>query len=154
MRGEEHPAWKGDEASYHAVHIWLNKQHPRKGVCETCGAEGKTHYAYLGPRGKYERDRSMYLEECPPCHGKRDFGKPDKKETPLARSTSRRTAAESITRFLDGRARPVTAHYIAEKTGINLNTVRTTLGLLDEVEIVGRETPSFGRPANLYKLAA
>lgn len=75
----------------------------------------------------------------------------------MARSTARRTAAESITRFLNGRARPVTAEYISSRTGLNLNTTRTTLGLLTgsgSVAIVGRENPSFGRPANLYALAA
>jgi predicted ArsR family transcriptional regulator len=74
----------------------------------------------------------------------------------MARSTARRTAAESITRFLTGRARPVTAEVISDKTGINLNTTRTTLGLLTgsgSVKVAGRETPSFGRPANLYLAA-
>lgn len=74
----------------------------------------------------------------------------------MARSTARRTAAESITRFLSGRARPVTAEYISEKTGLNINTTRTTLGLLTgagSVVVAGRENPSFGRPANLYLAA-
>ena len=71
----------------------------------------------------------------------------------MTRTTTRRTAAESITRFLTGRSRPVTAAFIAEKTGLNLNTVRTTLLGLN-VETVGYENTGRGRPSNLYKLAA
>lgn len=75
----------------------------------------------------------------------------------MARTATRRTAAESITRYLTGRKRPVTADAIADATGLNLNTTRTTLGLLTGsglVAFVGRDAPSFGRPSNLYKLAA
>jgi len=65
------------------------------------------------------------------------------------------TAAEAIILTLSP-TRAVTAEYVAADAVLNINTVRTTLGTLvagGYVICVGRETPSWGRPANLYKLA-
>ena len=45
---------------------------------------------------------------------------------------------------------------IAQRGGLNLNTTRTTLSSLQafgEITVVGTESPSFGRPANLYAIA-
>jgi len=73
----------------------------------------------------------------------------------MARTT--RTAPEAIIATLKrAPKRGLTATAISERAGINLNTVRTTIYALassGQVTRVGRETPSFGRPANLYRLA-
>lgn len=72
-----------------------------------------------------------------------------------ARTTT--TAPEAIIKTLRrGPKRGLTAAVISDRASINLNTARTTLGTLvsqGSVTLVGRETPSFGRPANLYRLA-
>ena len=43
---------------YWAVHKWLNRKFPRAGVCDDCGATGKTEYANIS--GEYHRDRADY----------------------------------------------------------------------------------------------
>ena len=73
----------------------------------------------------------------------------------MARST--KTAPEAIISVLKrGPKKGLTATTIAERAGLNLNTTRTTLYQLaasGQVAMIGRETPSFGRPSNLYTLA-
>lgn len=68
-----------------------------------------------------------------------------------------KTAPEAIISVLKrGPKRGLTAASIADRAGLNLNTTRTALYQLvadDAVTLIGRETPSFGRPANLYTLA-
>lgn len=76
----------------------------------------------------------------------------------MARTTSTATTApEAIVKVLRrGPKRGLTAAAIADRASLNINTTRTTLGTLvaqGTVAYVGRETPSFGRPANLYRLA-
>jgi hypothetical protein len=68
VSGENGNNWKGETAGYNAVHAWLRKWYPKRGVCEDCGTEGKTDYAYLGEPGGFERDRSRYRELCRRCH--------------------------------------------------------------------------------------
>lgn len=73
----------------------------------------------------------------------------------MARTTT--TAPEAIIKTLRrGPKKGLTAATIADRAGLNINTTRTTLGTLvaqSTVAHIGRETPSFGRPANLYRLA-
>ena len=67
------------------------------------------------------------------------------------------TASETIVSILKrGPRKGLTVFAIADRGGLNLNTARTTVGTLvvsGEVELIGRETPTFGRPANVYRLA-
>jgi hypothetical protein len=65
-RGAGNPNWLGTEASYKAIHIWLNRNHPRTGVCDKCFARGKTDYAKIGEA--YTRNRDDYRELCRRCH--------------------------------------------------------------------------------------
>jgi hypothetical protein len=65
--------WRGDGASYRALHGWLNKHHPRCGKCESCGASGKTVYALTHGR-EYSRSRDDYRELCQKCHMQYDLG--------------------------------------------------------------------------------
>lgn len=59
--------WKGDEASYNAIHTYLRKHYPKAGACEACGKEGRTDYALIKGRS-YSRDRNDYMELCRRCH--------------------------------------------------------------------------------------
>lgn len=70
-----------------------------------------------------------------------------------------KTAPEAIVSVLKrGPKKGLTAANIAERATLNLNTTRTTLGVLTNegtVALIGREEPAgIGRPANLYALAA
>lgn len=74
QRGELHHFWKGDDASYHAIHNWLARWHKKTGRCEWCEcAHHRTHWANLS--GEYHRDISDYAELCPSCHKLFDRGK-------------------------------------------------------------------------------
>lgn len=67
-RGEKQPNWKGDEAGYAPKHAWLIRNHPKTGVCEECGKEGVTQYAFKRHPEKHTRNREDYRELCPKCH--------------------------------------------------------------------------------------
>lgn len=67
ISGSRNPHWKGNEASYSAVHIWRRHHRPKAGLCGKCGTAGKTHWANIS--GRYVRDEdSDWLELCPRCH--------------------------------------------------------------------------------------
>jgi hypothetical protein len=66
-RGPTGPRGRG----YGAIHLWLQKYHPKSGVCEDCGGSGGkkgTHYAFLWHPKPHTRERADYMELCPACH--------------------------------------------------------------------------------------
>lgn len=36
LRNELHGKWKGDKASYQAIHVWVRKNKPKPDLCEHC----------------------------------------------------------------------------------------------------------------------
>ena len=64
--GERNHQWRGDEAGYKALHMWVNRHRPRTGICSECGEVGDTEYANLS--GRYLRDLDDYAEKCDSCH--------------------------------------------------------------------------------------
>lgn len=84
MAGEQNPIWRGDKAGTHSIHIWLNKHHPRTGICKIhnafVGLE-KTCYAFLHHPNHHSRNISDYIESCWSCHRKFDI-----KQQPTIRS--------------------------------------------------------------------
>lgn len=71
--GEDNPSWKGDEASYSALHFWLERHYPKAGRCEECERDGRTQYAFLLHPAPHTRNRDDYAELCEPCHRKLDI---------------------------------------------------------------------------------
>lgn len=70
--GELSHNWKGDDASYWAIHMWMNKHHTKTGLCEDCNQKGKTQWANLS--GDYRRDDiTDWKELCASCHKKLDM---------------------------------------------------------------------------------
>lgn len=67
-RQDHAPArWKGSDAGYVAVHMWMNKEYPRLGFCAWCGKTAKTHWANLD--GQYNRHNPYaWAELCFSCH--------------------------------------------------------------------------------------
>jgi len=72
--------WKGDDASYGAIHRWMKLHYPKTGICECCGrnvgtrGQAGTHYAFRHHSEPYTRNREDYIEMCPACHNARDKG--------------------------------------------------------------------------------
>jgi hypothetical protein len=67
VTGERNGHWKGDDASYSAIHIWRLTHRPKSGICAECGAERKTEWHNIS--GTYPRDdESDWQELCRGCH--------------------------------------------------------------------------------------
>ena len=65
---ERHPGWKGEDAGYAAVHLWVNSHYPKTGRCDLCSVEHRrTHRAMRDPQ-VLTRDPAGWLELCPSCH--------------------------------------------------------------------------------------
>lgn len=73
LTGDGHPSWKGDEASYHWKHQWLEKHHPKAGACAFCALAGeKTEWAFLYHPEPHTRNPEDYIELCIKCHRRMD----------------------------------------------------------------------------------
>ncbi len=66
-KGARSAKWKGDDASYGAIHAYLRKHFPKAGICEECGQAKRTDYALIKGR-EYSRNREDYRELCERCH--------------------------------------------------------------------------------------
>jgi hypothetical protein len=65
--GDRSRRWKGDDAGYSAIHMWLRQHIEKSGVCQHCKKKTKkTEFANIS--GKYRRSISDYLELCHSCH--------------------------------------------------------------------------------------
>lgn len=85
---EQARRWKGEEASYHAKHMWVRKHYGKPNECEQEGCSypkvvnaGRTiidkpsRYEWANISGEYKRERSDWVMLCPSCHRKIDMGK-------------------------------------------------------------------------------
>ncbi len=70
ISGKNNKNWKGDEAKYAAIHMWLRGNFGFPDTCEHCGKSGltgkKIHWANVS--GEYKRERGDWLRLCVPCH--------------------------------------------------------------------------------------
>jgi len=76
---EDNPAWKGNKASYNAIHRWIQKNWEKTGTCQECKKEtepfGKRKYGteWHCKDREYDREvRDTWVEVCPKCHRKLD----------------------------------------------------------------------------------
>lgn len=74
ITGENHHSWKGDNASYKAIHNWvhLHKGKPKK--CEHCGRNDMpaSNYEWANIDHKYKRKIEDWIRLCPKCHSDYD----------------------------------------------------------------------------------
>jgi len=72
--GSNAPWWRGNNASYIAIHRWVRK-HYKKSYCESCKeSEKMLHMA--NKSGQYNRDDpSDWLTLCVSCHKKFDLSR-------------------------------------------------------------------------------
>lgn len=91
ISGENHPAWKGDKASYVAIHIWVSRKLGKANKCEDCQSLANKKYEWANISGKYKRDISDYKQLCTSCHRKYDY-----KQISFPRSKSRNEMIKEI----------------------------------------------------------
>lgn len=75
--GENSINWKGEDAGYFSKHSWIRRKYGRADECQVC--EGKKtrvkRYEWANISGKYERNRSDWIQLCVRCHRKMDLAK-------------------------------------------------------------------------------
>ncbi|KKK47427.1 hypothetical protein LCGC14_3155300 [marine sediment metagenome] len=65
-KNENNPMWKGDNVGYGALHIWINKNKEKTGICSICN---EIRYTDWGNKDhQYKRDINDYFEVCHSCH--------------------------------------------------------------------------------------
>lgn len=70
--GEQSRRWKGEEAGYVAIHLWLSKHYPKGDHCEHCNNTNPSRLEWSNLSGTYSRDREDWQVLCPSCHRKFD----------------------------------------------------------------------------------
>lgn len=70
--GSKNWMWKGENAGYHAIHIWLKTNYGKASKCEHCGTKKAKRFEWANISGEYKRDISDYLQLCSKCHHKYD----------------------------------------------------------------------------------
>jgi hypothetical protein len=63
--------WRGDNAHYNAIHVWVKKNKLMSFICEFCKQDKKLNLANIS--GKYNRDVDDFLWLCKRCHINYDF---------------------------------------------------------------------------------
>ena len=64
--------WKGDNASYHAVHAWVARHRGTPKQCEHCGTTEDREYHWANKSQQYKRELSDWIRLCVPCHSQYD----------------------------------------------------------------------------------
>ena len=67
--GKKNPMWRGDDAGYSALHIWVNNNWDKPEFCELCNVN--TAYEWAS-RGRYTRNREDWYCLCRSCHMESD----------------------------------------------------------------------------------
>lgn len=75
--GEANHQWKGEKATYRAIHHWIEKKLGKPDECRECGITGdrgkQRNYHWANLSGKYRRDIKDWARMCVPCHKKFDL---------------------------------------------------------------------------------
>ena len=74
--GEQARRWKGNNAGYVAIHMWIKKHWGTPDHCDMCHKEGASRYEWCNKDKQYSRVREDWLQLCPSCH--RLFDQKDK----------------------------------------------------------------------------
>jgi len=69
---ERHPQWKGNNASYQAIHQWMSRHFGKPSRCEMCGTMEAKKFEWANLDGKYTRNRDDWMRLCSKCHHKLD----------------------------------------------------------------------------------
>lgn len=72
--GKKARRWKGNNAGYAAIHIWLSKHFNKGNSCNHCGITKVSRLEWANISKKYKRTRNDWLVLCPSCHRRYDIG--------------------------------------------------------------------------------
>lgn len=75
---EKNWCWKGENASYSAIHHWVRRKLGSASKCEDCGVEGRQRYHWANISGEYRRDLNDFKQLCVPCHKRFDLNRRQK----------------------------------------------------------------------------
>lgn len=67
---ENNPAWKGDEASYEAIHAWIRKKLGKATKCSNDINHKSKRFVWANISGEYKREISDWHELCHSCNRK------------------------------------------------------------------------------------
>lgn len=70
FENERHRNWKGNKASYSALHYWVKRKLGKPKKCILCNSIKRVQWA--NKSHKYKRDLDDWLELCQKCHIKYD----------------------------------------------------------------------------------
>jgi len=75
--GIDNKNWKGDSASYYAIHQWVRRWYGAPKICEYCNKDNLTgrYIDWANKSGNYKRIRSDWIRLCKSCHKNYDLGK-------------------------------------------------------------------------------
>lgn len=71
QKGENNSSWKGDNATYAALHYRVESQRGKPKICMACGTQDASVYEWCNLTGKYQ-DVNDYMRMCRKCHRKYD----------------------------------------------------------------------------------
>jgi len=66
QQNENNSQWKGNSASYGAIHDWVRRKKDKPEVCEMCRTKEPQELANIS--GNYKRNINDYLYLCRRCH--------------------------------------------------------------------------------------
>src|SRR3990167_1897777 len=74
-KGLKHYAWKGEDVSYHGLHMWLRREKGNPTQCSFCGkvSRNKRVIQWANIDGKYHRILEDYIALCGSCHKLKDL---------------------------------------------------------------------------------
>ncbi len=70
--GERNASWKGESASYQALHHWIEKQCGKPQKCSQCGSAEETVFDWANIGHTYKRNIHDWVRLCRRCHRKLD----------------------------------------------------------------------------------
>lgn len=86
LQREKSKFWKGDKATYTAIHMDIYKHFGKADCCQNVGCvyprknskgvllKKPKRYNWANMSGEYRRERDDWVKLCPSCHQKRDRG--------------------------------------------------------------------------------
>ena len=67
-KGVKSPFWKGNTASYSAIHNWVRNEKGTPKKCEHCQSTNAKVYDWANVDHKYKRVLDDYIRLCRKCH--------------------------------------------------------------------------------------